>query len=137
MSFSQLCSASKYRVLYPGQNEVGVWVLRARSSWTPLDCVDFFVVRAQVVHAVVLFQTPDLKKGEDKNEMKSLASRGPFLVVPPPLVLKHGEERVLTFNVMSSEQEARSVPCGSHLIAFTSFCVQRDQTFHQALTMQL
>ncbi len=29
---------------------------------------------------------------------------------------------VLTLSVMSSEQEARRFPCGSHFIAFTSFC---------------
>ena len=28
----------------------------------------------------------------------------------------------LTFNVMSSEQEASNMPDGSHLIALTSFC---------------
>jgi len=28
----------------------------------------------------------------------------------------------ITFSVMSSEQEANKLPCGSHLIAFTSFC---------------
>jgi len=28
---------------------------------------------------------------------------------------------IITFSVMSSEQEANKLPCGSHLIAFTSF----------------
>ena len=27
-----------------------------------------------------------------------------------------------TFSVMSSEQDANKLPCGSHFIAFTSFC---------------
>lgn len=31
------------------------------------------------------------------------------------------EKQNITFNVISSEQEASSCPCGSHLMAFTSF----------------
>lgn len=34
---------------------------------------------------------------------------------------------LLTFNVMSSEQEANRFPVGSHLIAFTSFCREGEK----------
>lgn len=38
----------------------------------------------------------------------------------------------ITFNVMSSEQEASNIPEGSHLIALTSFC-KRAQHFRKQL----
>lgn len=41
-------------------------------------------------------------------------------------------ETNITFNVMSSEQEASNIPEGSHLIALTSFC-KRTQHFTKKL----
>jgi len=35
-----------------------------------------------------------------------------------------------TFSVMSSEQDANKLPCGSHFIAFTSFYATQTQSFY-------
>lgn len=62
------CASKEHKVMHvveysslPSKDEVSVGVLCSRTGWTPLDRVDFFVVSAQVVNAVILLQTPDLQ----------------------------------------------------------------------------
>lgn len=121
----------------PGQHEACAGVVGARTCGTPLDGVDLFTVRLQVVDTRVLLHTPDLKQDTGQ------ASQHPFVPIMSTqhflVGLSWGEcingflfstSLVLTFRVMSSEQEASKLPVGSHLMAFTSFCKAESSQEH-------
>lgn len=52
----------------PGQHETGAGVVGARPCGTPLDGVDLFTVRLQVVDTCVLLHTPDLKRTQTASQ---------------------------------------------------------------------
>lgn len=99
----------------PGQHETSAGVVGARTCGTPLDGVDLFTVRLQVVDTRVLLHTPDLKQDTDSQST-------PIRWGERINAFLFSTSLVLTFRVMSSEQEASKLPVGSHLMAFTSFC---------------
>lgn len=96
----------------PGQHETSAGVVGARTRGTPLDGVDLFTMRLQVVDTRVLLHTPDLKQDTDSQST-------PIRWGERINAFLFSTSLVLTFRVMSSEQEASKLPVGSHLMAFT------------------
>lgn len=107
----ELCAVN----LLPGEHDVGVGVTCAGACGAPLDSVDFFTVSLEVVDTRLLLHTPNLCRRRRSGKSSGCMNTNQCLFSLTP---KTG----LTFKVMSSEQEARSIPDGSHLMALTSFC---------------
>lgn len=105
------------RGIPPGEHDVGVGVACAGARGAPLDGVDLFTVSLEVVDTGLLLHAPDLHERKTAAVKYDEIHRTPigFIVLKP-------WRTALTFKVMSSEQEASSMPDGSHLMALTSFC---------------